>query len=209
MFDTKALRLYFIAGTQDIQKGTLPAVLEAALAAGITMYQFREKGTGSLSQPAEILAMARRCQELCRSWQVPFIVNDNLELAIALQADGIHIGQDDVAVEQVLASPMRQQIIGLSCYNEAEVLTANRLAGVDYVGLGPVFGTVSKDDAKAPFGVSQLTLLTQLSQKPNVAIGGINQENVQVVRQSQTDGVSVISAITRAADIKTAIRALA
>lgn len=208
-FDVKSLHLYFIAGTQDIQTGTLPEVLEAALAAGITMYQFREKGVGSLSEPAEIFAIAKRCQELCQNWQVPFIVNDDLALATALEADGLHIGQDDVAVEQVLASPMREKIIGLSCYDEAEVLAANQLVGVDYLGLGPVFGTVSKDDAKTPFGVAQLEKLTQISVKPNVAIGGISQQNIQEVRKSQIDGVSVISAITRASDIAAAIRALA
>lgn len=201
------LSIYFIAGTQDIEAGYLPKVLESALQAGITCFQYREKGKGSLEHPEAKKQMAQICQQLCKEYQVPFLINDDVALALELDADGVHVGQKDQAIETVLAL-FSDKIVGFSCHDEREVLTANQLAGISYYGIGPVFGTLSKADAEEPIGLKKLTELKGKACKPVVAIGGINSENVQSVLGTQVDGISVISAITLAKDITEAVRKL-
>ena len=203
----KMLSLYFIAGTQDILKGTLPEKLEAALKAGITCFQYREKGTGSLQKSEEIKQMAIVCQELCRKYSVPFIVNDDVALALEIGADGIHVGQEDQNIVDVL-NLFPDKIVGLSCYDEIEVAKANQLEGVSYYGIGPVYRTISKKDAQKQIGITKLQELVKLAKLPVVAIGGIDTENVQAVWQADVDGISVISALARAKDLDVAIEKL-
>ncbi|OJG93213.1 thiamine-phosphate pyrophosphorylase [Enterococcus silesiacus] len=198
------LSIYFIAGTQDIESGYLPDVLESALRAGITCFQYREKGKGSLEHPDAKKKMAKICQQLCKQYQVPFLINDDIALALEIDADGVHVGQKDQEIKTVLAL-FSNKIVGLSCHDEREVLTANELAGITYYGIGPVFGTLSKADAEEPIGLKKLTELKGKACKPVVAIGGINSENVQSVIGTQVDGISVISAITLAKDISKAV----
>ncbi|KAF1298838.1 thiamine-phosphate diphosphorylase [Enterococcus sp. JM4C] len=201
------LAVYFIAGTQDIVQGNLFSVLEEALQAGITCFQYREKGAGSLTEPSEIEETARKCQELCRAYKVPFLINDEVELALKIGADGVHVGQSDQAIEEVLRL-FDGKIVGLSCETAAHVEKANQLPGISYYGIGPVFGTVSKADAVQPIGVEKLADYARLAQKPVVAIGGISLENGQEVLATGVQGVSVISAITRAESIEEAVEGL-
>ncbi|MEI5991857.1 thiamine phosphate synthase [Enterococcus crotali] len=199
------LSVYFIAGTQDIQNGDhLPSVLESALKAGITCFQYREKGKGSLPHPEAKKEMAQICQQLCEQYQVPFLINDDVALALEIGADGIHVGQKDQAIEEVLTL-FTDKIVGLSCHDEQEVLVANELAGITYYGIGPIYGTISKEDAELPIGIAKLKELTEKACKPVVAIGGINTKNAQSVLETHVDGVSVITAITLAKDIKEAV----
>lgn len=204
MFQPDDLRLYFICGTQDISnERDIVDVVKAALDAGITMFQFREKGKGTLiGKEKELLAI--KLKELCRTYNVPFIVNDDVSLAIAIDADGIHVGQDDENVSH-FAQQFQHKIIGLSVGNIEEYQNSD-LAHVDYIGVGPMFPTSSKDDANAPVGPEMiLKLREKLQDFPMVGIGGISLTNYKQVMKAQANGVSVISAITQSNDIKTTV----
>ncbi|MGX7420526.1 thiamine phosphate synthase [Carnobacterium gallinarum] len=195
----KMLTVYFIAGTQDIVEGTLPECLEQALEAGITCFQYREKGRGSLATYEERKAMALICQKLCQDYQVPLIINDDLKLALEIGADGIHVGQNDVRIQEIIKLSEPTMLIGLSCHSENEVSAANQLLEVDYYGIGPVYQTTSKVDAEPAIGVSKLGELTRIAEKPVVAIGGIQLGNAKEI--DSPVGVAVISAITQAENI--------
>ncbi|MCB5956304.1 thiamine phosphate synthase [Enterococcus sp. CWB-B31] len=201
------LEVYWIAGTQDILIGSLPEVLEEALQSGITCFQYREKGKGSLQKFEDRKQMARICQNLCRKYQTPFIVNDDVELALEIEADGIHVGQEDQHILEVLPL-FKEKIVGLSCYDEKEINSANQLKGLSYYGIGPVFGTISKEDAKPPIGVEKLSELVNKASKPTVAIGGINTKNIAEILQTEVGGAAVISAVTQAKSISQTIRQL-
>ena len=201
------LAVYFISGTQDIIKGSLFSVLEEALQAGITCFQYREKGTGSLTNPIEIEETARKCQQLCQKYKVPFLVNDDVELALKIGSDGIHVGQGDQAIEEVVEL-FQGKIVGLSCETQKHVELANQFSEISYYGIGPVFGTISKADAVQPIGLEKLDRYAKISEKPVVAIGGISTKNSQAVLNTAVAGVSVISAITRAESISQAVHRL-
>lgn len=200
----KILSIYFIAGTQDIKTGSLPVVLETALKSGISCFQYREKGEGSLARPEAKMEMAKMCQRLCQQYRVPFLINDDVALALAIDSDGVHVGQEDQKIQEVLQL-FPDKIVGLSCHDEREVQAANKLEKIAYYGIGPVYGTISKKDAEQPIGLAKLQELTKKANKPVVAIGGINTENIRGVLETNVDGVSVISAITRAKDIPAAV----
>ncbi|MCD7035053.1 thiamine phosphate synthase [Metabacillus sp. GX 13764] len=200
-----ALRVYFIAGTQDCSKDAAE-VLKEAIEGGITMFQFREKGEGSLSG-REKEELAKKLQSICRSHKVPFIVNDDLELAVKIGADGLHIGQDDENAGAARES-MKNKWLGVSVHTEQEAEQAIA-DGADYLGIGPIFPTESKKDAKEVQG----TVLIEAIRKkgitiPVVGIGGINEHNAQMVMKAGADGAAVISAISRAPDIARAAESL-
>ncbi|MCH7321451.1 thiamine phosphate synthase [Solibacillus sp. MA9] len=196
---------YFIMGTNNCQSEPL-IILEKALQAGITMFQWREKGNGALQGEAyEQFALA--CQQLCKHYKVPFIVNDDVELALKLDADGIHVGQDDLTIE-AFRQRAAHKIVGVSVHNMEELEKAMR-AGADYVGIGPIFATTSKEDAKVPAGVTFLTeAKTCYPDFPMVAIGGITPLNSAFVREAGADGVAVISAISLSKDIRQTVQSL-
>ena len=199
--------IYFIMGSKNSGAKNPLAVLKAALDGGISHFQLREKGDGALTGSA-LLQFALQCQQLCRDYNVPFIINDRVELACQIGADGVHIGQDDLAAGQARKLIGNEKILGVSVHSLAEAETAVR-DGADYIGMGPVFGTASKADAKEPAGVKEiLTVKNEMPDLPIVAIGGINPENAWVVWESGVSGLAVISTITEAADIAARIAAL-
>ena len=150
MFDSKQLSVYFICGTQDIPKNkSIEQVLKEALEAGITLYQFREKGPNALKGEKK-KQLALKLKQLCHSYHVPMIVNDDVQLAQEINADGIHVGQDDMEIQQ-FASQFKNKIIGLSVGNLKEYQQSD-LSKVDYIGVGPMYTTSSKDDASKPVG---------------------------------------------------------
>ncbi len=206
----KDLNVYFIAGSQDVPNGNLYAVLEEALQAGVTMFQFREKGQNSLEEdPVKKRELAIKCQELCREYQIPFVVNDDVELALAIKADGIHVGQEDAPIKEVLRRVSPDTIVGLSTSNAQEVAEAETVEGLDYIGLGPVFTTSSKDNTDPELGIEGMTkIIGEGRSLPVVAIGGISAENAAEVRKAGVDGVSVISAIARSENISHTIEQL-
>ena len=189
----KQLAVYFIMGTQNVIAREPLVVLEEALQAGVTMFQFREKGSGALTGTA-YEQFARDCQTLCKKYGVPFIVNDDVDLAIALQADGVHIGQDDGAVAKV-KERIGRMLLGVSVHTMDEMAEAVA-CGADYVGIGPIFPTKPKVDAQTPAGTKFLQQVAQAyPDLPIVAIGGITEENVYLPLTAGADGVAVISTI--------------
>ena len=194
MFNKELLKLYFICGTTTCLGKDLYTVVEDALKGGITLFQFREKGEGAL-EGREKVELAIKLQELCKKYNVPFIVNDDIELALEIDADGVHVGQDDLDVDEI-RKLMPNKIIGLSIGNEEE-LKQSKVEYVDYVGVGPVYVTQSKDDAGGAIGYEGLELMRKLlPQMPLVAIGGIQTQHIKDVMKTNVDGVSIISAIS-------------
>lgn len=191
----KLLQVYFIMGTENVVGKDPLEVLEDALQAGITIFQFREKGMNALTGD-DYVTFAKECQRLCKQYHVPFIVNDDVDLAIEIGADGVHIGQDDERIDSV-KSRIGKMLLGVSVHTEAELQKAITYQA-DYVGIGPIFETISKKDAKKPAGVSFLQFVAKTHPElPIVAIGGITEGNVEQLVQAGSDGVAVISALCK------------
>jgi thiamine-phosphate pyrophosphorylase len=199
------LRVYFIMGSTNCLND--PAeVLKEAIAGGITLFQFREKGEGAFTG-AKKYALAKELQGVCREHKIPFIVNDDIELALVINADGVHIGQEDGPVMKI-RERIGDIILGVSVHSTEEAMSAIK-DGADYFGIGPVFPTKTKEDAKPSRG----TILIEELRKngcnlPIVGIGGITIENARLVVEAGADGVSVITAISHADSPLEAARAL-
>lgn len=189
------LSVYFIMGSTNCLKD--PAeVLQEAIEGGITIFQFREKGEGALTGSAK-LALAKELQGICHDHQIPFIVNDDIELAIAIDADGVHIGQEDEPVKTV-REKIGNKVLGVSVHSIEEAVAALE-QGADYFGIGPVFPTKTKADAKPSRGTVLIEKLRAEGYKiPIVGIGGITIENASSVINAGADGVSVITSISHA-----------
>ena len=200
MFNKELLKLYFICGTTTCLGKDLYTVVEDALKGGITLFQLREKGEGALEGKDKV-ELAIKLQDLCKKYNVPFIINDDIELALEIDADGVHVGQDDLGVDEI-RKLMPDKIIGLSIGNEEE-LKQSKVEYVDYVGVGPVYVTQSKDDAGGAIGYEGLELMRKLlPQMPLVAIGGIQTQHIKDVMKTNVDGVSIISAISYSDNIE-------
>lgn len=186
-------------GSENAKQREPLCILEEALQAGITMFQFREKGPNALTGQA-YENFARDCQKLCQHYHVPFIVNDDVDLALLLQADGVHVGQDDLHIS-IVREKIGDMLLGISVHSDAE-LKITLQYGADYVGIGPIFATRSKHDANAPSGTNFLQQVRlHFPELPIVAIGGIDNTNAQPVFEAGADGVAVISAICDSTDI--------
>ncbi|HAT54528.1 MAG TPA: thiamine phosphate synthase [Lactobacillus sp.] len=199
---TKAqLAAYFVAGTQDmVDHRNLPDVLEKAIKGGITAFQYREKGPNALQGDAK-RQMGEQLRNICSQAGIPFFVDDDVLLAQQLHADGVHVGQSDEAIARVIET-VPDMIIGYSCHTLKQVTLANELAAIDYIGSGPIFPTISKDDADPAVGVAGLTQLVVQAKVPIVAIGGITLANLEKVKETGVAGAAVISLLTRASDIE-------
>lgn len=204
MFKKEFLKVYFICGTQDCINKDFLVVLEDALKSGITMFQFREKGQNS-KKGQEKLELAEKAFNLCKKYNVPFIVNDDIEIAKVLDVDGIHIGQDDMLICEA-RKLFPNKIIGLSIRN-MEDYKNSKIELADYIGVGPIFDTISKDDASKSCGLGLIKQLRNINSKiPIVAIGGITVSTTKDIILAGADGVSVISAISRAENTKQAVK---
>ncbi len=208
MFDADCLKLMFVAGSQDFYhiKGgkndrinALLETLELALQSKITAFQFRQKGDLALQDPVEIKRLALECQKLCQKYGAPFIINDEARLALELKADGVHVGQEDMAIEEVITLCQKRLFIGLSVNTLEQALKAHHLDHIAYLGVGPIFPTLSKKDAKEVVGVELLKKIHDSGvKKPLIAIGGITTDNASKLQKFS--GIAVISAITQAKD---------
>lgn len=199
------LRKYFIMGSQNCLADPVET-LEKAIDGGITCFQYREKGDLALVGDAKV-ALGLQLRERCKSANIPFIINDDIDLIELLDVDGIHVGQSDMSVRKLRAK-YPDLIIGLSISNLTE-LRQSPLEFVDYVGAGPVFETRSKADANPVAGLKWIeSLRSMYSELPLVGIGGINPTNKDLVLKAGADGVSVISAISKASDIKEVVKQL-
>jgi len=192
--DKQTVNLYFIMGTVNLAGRDPLYVLEEALKGGVTSFQLREKGPGALTGD-ELKAFALACQQLCEQYSVPFIVNDDINLAIEVGADGIHIGQEDGYISAVRDKVGPDMLIGVSTHNVAEAIAAAD-AGADYIGLGPVYETQSKTDTQPVIGLETIReVASLLPGLPIVAIGGISERRANAIIKAGASGVAVISAI--------------
>jgi thiamine-phosphate pyrophosphorylase len=154
------------------------------------------------------MEFARECKHLCAQYQVPFIINDDVGLALEVGADGVHIGQDDGEVTSVRKKIGSTMLLGVSTHNVAEALAAAD-AGADYIGIGPVYGTTTKTDTQPVTGTDVIREVTSLLPGlPMVGIGGISERKARAVIRAGASGVAVISAISKAEDPEDAARRL-
>ncbi len=202
LFNKEQLLLYAITDRTWLNGGSLYEAVEESLKGGITCLQLREKALDT----ERFLGEARQLKPLCRSYGVPFIVNDNVDIALKSDADGVHIGQSDDDVFKTRARIGRDKILGVSASTVMEALEAER-AGADYLGVGAVFPTSSKNDAEN-VSLSTLRDICNAVSIPVVAIGGITLENVSLLTDSGICGIAVISAIYAQKDIRNAARRL-
>ena len=192
------LQVYFIAGTQDVglNASRLLVVVEEACCGGVTCFQFREKGPGTL-EGAQKLELAQQLQEICDKYNVLYIINDDVDLAVAVNADGIHVGQEDMRLEDV-RNLVGNKVVGISIHS-LEELHKTDVVYADCVGVGPMYTTSSKPDAQLPCGPERITeLQAEGLTLPCVGIGGITLANATPVLQAGATGVAVISAIAHA-----------
>ncbi len=206
MFVAGSQDFYHIKGGKNDRINALLNALELALQSKITAFQFRQKGDLALQDPIEIKQLALECQKLCQKYGTPFIVNDEVQLALELKADGVHVGQEDMAIEEVMTLCKKRQFIGLSVNTLEQALKVCHLDGVAYLGVGPIFPTQSKKD-KQVVGVELLKKIKDSGiKKPLVAIGGITMHNASKLREY--GGIAVISAIAQAKDKALAVEKL-
>ena len=190
--------LYAVTDRHWLNGRTLYEQVEEALKGGATFIQLREK---DLTEE-EFLEEAKKIQQLCKKYRVPFIINDNVKLAKEIDADGVHVGQSDMEALDVRAQLGEDKIIGVSARTVEQALLAEK-HGADYLGVGAVFQTGTKTDAREV----EHSVLKEICTKvdiPVVAIGGITQDNVKELSGSGINGVAVISAIFAQKDIETA-----
>ena len=196
------LLLYAVTDRHWLNGRTLYEVVKESLDGGVTFLQLREK---TLDE-AHFLEEAKELQKLCKEYKVPFIINDNVDIALAMDADGVHVGQSDMEAGDVRAKLGPDKIIGVSAQTVEQAILAEK-HGADYLGVGAVFPTSSKDDAQE-VDYETLKAICQAVQIPVIAIGGINAQNVDRLKGSGICGVAVISAIFAQEDIKEAAKEL-
>lgn len=196
--DKKDLLLYAVTDRHWLDGRRLIDVVRESLDGGVTMVQLREKTL----EEGKFLEEAKELQALCRERGVPFLVNDNVEIAREMNADGVHVGQSDMEALDVRAILGPDKILGVSAQTVEQAVLAEK-HGADYLGVGAVFPTGSKDDAD-DVSYDTLKAICRAVSIPVVAIGGITQQNVEKLAGSGICGVAVISAIYAAKDVKAA-----
>ncbi len=195
------LSVYLITKPISDVKDSYYMILEKALSAGISALQFREKSgsTRVLYQHAKVV------QRMASAYHTPFIINDRLDLALALEADGLHVGQDDLPAKRARKLIGPNKILGVSAGSLKEAVQAEA-DGADYLGVGAVFPTGTKKDATS-ISMEAFREICQSVAIPVVAIGGITQENVPLLKEKGAEGVAVISAVWEADDPMKAVNA--
>ena len=191
----EAMLLYAVTDQSWLKEDqTLFSVCEDVLSNGATFLQIREKDLDANAFEAE----AAKLKELCRRYHVPYVVNDSVEIALAIDADGVHVGQSDIRGRDIRSLIGPDKILGISAGTVEEAIAAEN-AGADYIGVGAVFGTSTKKNARN-LSVEKLNEITSAVSIPVVAIGGIHAGNLLELSGSGVDGVAVVSAIFAAAD---------
>lgn len=178
------------------------AVVNAMIQAGVKVIQYREKNMTPRDMYAECLVL----REMTRKAGVLFIVNDSIDLALAVAADGVHVGQDDLPVGIVRRLVGENMIVGLSTHNLNQVTQAEAEGVADYIGLGPIYATATKLDAAAEVGVDMVRHAAAQTRLPIVAIGGIKADNIAPVKEAGASLFAVVSSLVSAADIGAAVR---
>jgi len=187
-------RLYLVTDDQqDLE--TQVNVIKEAILGGVTMVQVREKGNDIRT----FIKRAAAIKAILKDSDVPLIINDRVDVALAINADGVHLGQTDMPakIARELLGP--DKILGLSIENEQQLIEANDLP-IDYIGLSAIFSTPTKTNIKKQWGIEGLKQALAASQFPVVAIGGINKDNLDIVVKTGVDGIALVSAICHSAD---------
>ena len=193
--------LYVVTDRPLARGRLLEQVVEAALRGGATVIQLREKEAST----REFIVLGRRLQELCRARQVPLIINDRLDVALAIEADGVHVGQDDMPVALARRFLGPDRILGATASTPQEARQAEA-DGADYLGCNAVFYTPTKTDTGTPLGIEGFRRLVQTVSIPVVAIGGIKATNAAELIRAGAAGVAVVSAVMAADDPEAAAR---
>jgi thiamine-phosphate pyrophosphorylase len=202
-FKPEMLQTYLIAGTADVPDGQLLKFVERALKAGITAFQYREKGLYALTGVAKA-NLGKQLLALCHDYDVPLIIDNDIDLAVQLHADGIHVGQTDTDIRDVIKAVGPETFVGLSCHTAAQIRVANEVPEISYIGSGAVFPSPSKHGSPV-IGLAGLRDLVQLSRVPVVAIGGIDETNIIDLPATGVAGASVISMMTQSPNIEATI----
>lgn len=191
-------RLYLVTDRDLVGGKDFLDSIEQAILGGVTFLQLREKSLSS----REFYLVAAKVKEIATRYRIPFVINDRLDIAIAVDADGLHVGQSDlpVAVARKILGP--KKIIGVSAATISEAIEAEK-GGADYLGVGAIYPTGTKTDARS-VGLTQLREIRQSVSIPVVAIGGIKEENTANVMKTGIEGVSIVSAILAQDDPKQA-----
>lgn len=195
--------IYLVTDDGCLQGRALIDCVREALEGGVTLMQYRAKTASS----AEMYAEALQLKALCDSFNVPLIINDRLDIAMAVGAAGVHLGQDDLPCAAARKLLGEDYIIGVSAHNPAEAKAALQ-SGADYLGCGAVFGTATKADVKK-LGTDGLAAICKAKGLPVVGIGGVTADNYREVRAAGADGAAIVSGILAQPDIRTTVRAIA
>lgn len=196
-------RLYFVT-EQALSGGRATIdIVKQAIAGGVDAVQLREKHM----EAREVLELGYSLKEILHRHRIPLIVNDRIDIAMALDADGVHLGQTDLPIEVARKLLGPDKIIGISVSRVEEALEAVE-KGADYLGVGPVFPTGSKEDAEKPIGLEGLRRIREKASLHLTAIGGINRDNAAEVIKAGADSIAVISALTAAENVEEAAREL-
>lgn len=187
------LSLYLVTDRGLSLGRSLTSVVEEAVKGGVTMVQLREKDCSS----KEFYDLAIELKQILTPYNVPLIINDRLDIALACDAEGLHIGQSDLPYDIARKLLGKSKIIGLSVENIEDAIEANKL-DVDYIGISPVFSTPTKTDTKQALGIEGVRAIASISKHPCVGIGGININNAKEIIAAGANGVSVVSAIVSA-----------
>ena len=195
--------IYLVTDDGCLQGRALIDCVREALEGGVTLVQYRAKTASS----AEMYAEALQLKALCDSFKVPLIINDRLDIAMAVGAAGVHLGQDDLPCAAARKILGEDYIIGVSAHNPAEAKAALQ-SGADYLGCGAVFGTATKADVKK-LGTEGLEAICKAKGLPVVGIGGVTADNYREVRTAGSDGAAIVSGILAQPDIRATVEAIA
>ena len=195
--------IYLVTDDGCLQGRALLDCVREALEGSVTLVQYRAKTASS----AEMYAEALQLKALCDSFNVPLIINDRLDIAMAVGAAGVHLGQDDLPCAAARKILGEDYIIGVSAHNPAEAKAALQ-SGADYLGCGAVFGTATKADVQK-LGTDGLAAICKAKGLPVVGIGGVTADNYREVRAAGADGAAIVSGILAQPDIRATVKAIA
>ncbi len=190
---------YFITDS-ELSKNDIYSDTENAIRAGCKVVQYREKN----KTKKDMIKEAKKLRKICESKAI-FLINDYLDIALECNADGVHIGQDDISYKNARTLLGKDKIIGLTVHSLKEAIEAEKL-GVDYIGLAPIFKTGTKEDARDPIGIDVLKTVRKNINLPIVAVGGINKNNVKEIIDSGADSVVSIYAVLNSNDVNNEIK---
>lgn len=192
----KELKFYLVTDSDILRDRDFYNSIEEALKGGVTMLQLREKNASG----KEFLEKAIKLRELTKKYNVKFIINDRVDIAMLCDADGVHVGQSDIPANKVRELIGEDKIVGVSAKTVEEALTAKE-NGADYLGVGAMFTTRTKLDAKS-VSIEKLKEIKEVIKLPVVAIGGLSLSNIDKLKECNVDGYAVVSAILGAENIK-------